>query len=140
MKKHIAGAIWKGTVKEGNGTLSSKSKVLDGKQYSFKTRFEEGDGTNPDELLAASHAACFAMATSMMLGLEGFTPEALDATSEMTMDTDKLEIAKSHLTLKAKVPGISQEKFLEIANNAKQNCPISKVLKCEITLDATLEN
>ena len=139
MKKHTAAAEWKGSVKEGKGTLGSKSKVLNGKEYSFKSRFENGEGTNPDELLAAAHAGCFAMATSMMLGKAGFEPDTLHATAEVSMDEDKLEIASSHLILKAKVPGIDKAKFDEIANSAEENCPMSKVLNCNITLDATLE-
>lgn len=138
MKKHIAGAVWKGTMKDGNGTLSSKSTVLNGKAYSFKSRFENGDGTNPDELLAASHAGCFAMASSSILGKEGYTPDSLDVTAEITMDVENLQILRSHLSLNAKIPGITNEKFIEIVTIAKENCPISKVLNCEITLDAQL--
>lgn len=136
--KRTAQAVWKGTVKEGTGKVSSQSKILDNEKYSFKTRFEDGKGTNPDELLAAAHAGCFAMALSMILGEAGFTPDSLDATAEVTMDTDKLELTKSHLKLKAEIPNISQDKFLECANAAKDNCPVSKVLNCDITLDATL--
>ncbi|MGB3453789.1 MAG: OsmC family protein [Moheibacter sp.] len=139
MKKHNANAVWNGSVKEGEGKITTRSKVLDNAKYSFNTRFGDAAGTNPDELLAASHAGCFAMATSLMLGQEGFTPESLDANAEVTMDPSQLKIVSSHLTLKAKVPNISQEKFMEIVNNAKENCPISKVMNCEITLDATLE-
>src|SRR5690554_5906044 len=133
MKKDTAGAVWKGTVKEGNGVLSTKSNVLNGKMYSYNSRFQNGEGTNPDELLAASHAGCFAMATSLMLGKSGFTPDSLDATAELSMNYEKLQIVSSHLTLKAKIPGITEEQFQEIANNAKENCPISKVLNCDIT-------
>lgn len=136
--KRSAQAVWKGSVKEGTGKITTQSKVLDNEKYSFKTRFEDGKGTNPDELLAAAHAGCFAMALSMILGEAGYTPDSLDATAEVTMDVDKLELTKSHLTLKAKVPNISKEKFVECANTAKDNCPVSKVLNCEITLDATL--
>lgn len=139
MKKHNANAVWNGSVKEGEGKITTKSKVLDNAKYSFNTRFGGAAGTNPDELLAASHAGCFAMATSLMLGQAGFVPETLDANAEVTMNPETLTIESSHLTLKAKVPNISQEKFMEIVNNAKENCPISKVLNCEITLDATLE-
>ncbi|MFA7615184.1 MAG: OsmC family protein [Weeksellaceae bacterium] len=139
MKKHNANAVWNGSVKEGEGKISTRSKVLDNAKYSFNTRFGDASGTNPDELLAASHAGCFAMATSLMLGQEGFTPESLEANAEVSMDASQLKILSSHLTLKAKVPNISEEKFMEIVNNAKENCPISKVMNCEITLDATLE-
>ncbi len=139
MKKHNASAVWSGSIKEGNGKISTKSKILDNSNYSFATRFGDAAGTNPDELLAASHAGCFAMATSLMLGQAGFTPETLDANAEVTMNPETLTIESSHLTLKAKVPGITNEKFQEIANNAKENCPISKVMNCEITLNASLE-
>ncbi|MFA5620719.1 MAG: OsmC family protein [Weeksellaceae bacterium] len=139
MKKHNAQAVWNGSVKEGNGKITSKSKILDNTNYSFVTRFGDAAGTNPDELLAASHAGCFAMATSLMLGHEGFTPESLSANAEVTMNPETLTIESSHLTLKGKVPNISNEKFQEIAANASKNCPISKVLNCEITLDASLE-
>ncbi|MDD3458874.1 MAG: OsmC family peroxiredoxin [Weeksellaceae bacterium] len=139
MKKHNAQAVWYGSVKEGNGKISSRSKILDNTNYSFTTRFGDAAGTNPDELLAASHAGCFAMATSLMLGQEGFTPESLSANAEVTMNPETLTIESSHLTLKGKVPQISNEKFIEIATNASKNCPISTVLNCKITLDASLE-
>lgn len=138
MKKNKAGAIWKGSLKEGQGTLSSKSKVLDGKNYSFKTRFEDGDGTNPDELLAASHAGCFAMALSSILGQHGFTPDSLDASAEITMDMENLALTGSAIQLEAKIPNISEEKFLELAEMAKANCPISKALNIPISLEANL--
>lgn len=138
MKIHSANAVWNGSVKEGQGTITTKSQVLDKQQYSFKTRFEDGKGTNPDELIAASHAGCFAMAFSLMLGENGFTPEFIDAKAEVTMDPGKLELTDSHLTVSAKVPGIDDAKFQEIANMAKENCPISKVLNLNITMDAKL--
>ncbi len=138
MKKHVAYAVWNGSIKEGNGTLTTNSKVLDKQQYSFKSRFENGTGTNPDELLAASHAGCFAMALSLILGQSGFTPDSLDVKAEVTMDPEKLELTGSHLTLQAKIPNIDQAKFLECANAAKANCPISKALKFNISLDASL--
>lgn len=136
--KRTAQAVWNGSVKEGTGKISTQSKILHNEKYSFKTRFEDGKGTNPDELLAAAHAGCFAMALSMILGEAGYTPDSLDATSEVTMDTDKLELTSSHLKLKAKIPNISKDKFLECAHEAKDNCPVSKVLNCDITLDASL--
>lgn len=139
MKKHNANAVWNGSVKEGNGKISTKSKVLDNSNYSFATRFGDAAGTNPDELLAASHAGCFAMATSLLLGQAGYTPDSLNANAEVTMNPDTLTIESSHLTLKAKIPNITKEKFLEIVNAAKENCPISKVMNCTITLDASLE-
>jgi osmotically inducible protein OsmC len=138
MIKHSANAVWNGSIKEGSGKLTTKSKVLDNSQYSFKTRFENGKGTNPDELIAAAHAGCFAMALSLMLGKEGFTPDSLEAKSEVTMDADKLELTGSHLTLKARIPNIENDKFLELANAAKENCPVSKALRFEITMDAEL--
>lgn len=138
MIKHTAQAVWNGSVKEGNGQLTTKSKVLDASNYSFKTRFEGAEGTNPDELLATSHAGCFAMALSLMLGENDFTPDSIKAQAEVSMDPDELQISGSHLTVEAEVPEISEDKFKEIANAAKDNCPISKVLNCDITLDAAL--
>lgn len=138
MKKHKASAVWNGSVKEGSGTISTQSKVLDNTSYSFKTRFGDGKGTNPDELIAASHAGCFAMALSLILGENGFTPDSIDVNAVITMDADKIELTGSHLTLHAKVPNITQDKFLEIAEAAKDGCPISKALSIPITLDATL--
>lgn len=137
--KRTANAIWNGSLKEGEGKITTQSKVLDKSQYCFNSRFGEGKSTNPDELLAAAHAGCFAMALSMILGKEGYTPDVLDVSSEVTMDTDKLQITSSHLTLKAKIPNISQDKFMECANTAKDNCPISKALSLNITLDAKLQ-
>ncbi len=138
MKKHRASAVWNGSVKEGSGKISTASKVFDGQPYSFKTRFGEGSGTNPDELIAAAHASCFAMAFSLICGENGFTPERVDTTAEVSMNPDKLQIERSHLTLKAAVPDLDQAKFQEIANAAKENCPISKLLNCEISLEASL--
>lgn len=138
MKKHSASAVWNGSVKEGQGTMTTKSQVLNNQQYSFKTRFGDGKGTNPDELIAASHAGCFAMALSLMLGENGYTPESIEASAEVTMDPEKLELTDSHLTVSAKIPGIDDAKFQEIANMAKENCPISKVLNLNITMDAKL--
>ncbi len=140
MKKHTANAIWKGGLKEGEGKLTTKSKVLNNSEYCFNSRFGDGKATNPDELLAAAHAGCFAMALSLMLGEEGYTADSLDATAEVTMDTDNLKLTKSHLTLKAKIPNIDQDKFMEIANSAKENCPVSKALNLDISLDAKLES
>src|SRR5699024_3668479 len=133
-----AHAVWNGSVKEGNGKLTTKSEVLNATQYSFKTRFEDGKGTNPDELIAASHAGCYAMALSLILGEAGFTPDSIEAKADVTMDPEKLELTASHLTVKASIPGIDNDKFMECANAAKENCPISKVLNLAITLDATL--
>lgn len=136
--KRTANAVWSGSIKEGSGKVSTQSKVLDNHNYSFKTRFGDGKGTNPDELLAAAHAGCFVMALSLILGEAGYTPDSLEASSEVTMDTDKLELTGSHLTLNAKIPNISEEKFMECANAAKDNCPVSKALGFNITMDASL--
>lgn len=138
--KRTASAIWNGSIKDGKGTITTQSKVLEKSQYSFKTRFEDGKGTNPDELLAAAHASCYVMALSLILGKEGYTPDSLEATSEVKMDADKLELTGSHLTLKANIPNISNDKFMECAKTAKENCPISKALSLDITLDATLQS
>lgn len=137
--KRTANAVWNGSLKEGEGKITTQSKVLDKAQYCFNSRFGEGKSTNPDELLAAAHAGCFAMALSLILGKEGYTPDALDVSSEVTMDADKLELTGSHLMLKAKIQNITQEKFMECANAAKDNCPVSKALSLKITMDAQLQ-
>jgi len=136
--KQSATAVWKGSIKEGDGKITTKSKVLDNTSYSFKTRFENGNGTNPDELLAAAHAGCFVMALSLILGKKGFTPESLEATSEVTMDAEKLELTGSHLVLKARIPSIDEDVFMECASEAKAHCPVSKALSIKITMDASL--
>lgn len=136
--KRTANAVWNGSLKEGEGKLTTQSKVLENSKYCFNSRFGEGKSTNPDELLAAAHAGCFAMALSLILGEAGFTPDSLDATAVVTMKAEKLELTGSHLTLRAKIPNISQEKFMECANAAKANCPVSKALSFNITLDASL--
>lgn len=136
--KRNATAVWNGSGKEGSGHLTTQSGVLSNTQYSFNSRFAEGIGTNPEELIAAAHAGCFAMKLSFVLGAAGFTPESLDAKAEITLDPAKGEVTNSHITLKAKVPGITKEKFDECAADAKANCPISKLLKAEISLDAQL--
>lgn len=135
-----ASAVWNGSLKEGKGTISSQSGALKQMQYSFAARFEQGVGTNPEELIAAAHAGCFSMALSAELGKANFTPESIETTAVVTLDLhDKPTITKIHLTTKAKVPGIDKAKFDEIANGAKAGCPVSRVLAAaEITLDATL--
>lgn len=138
MKKHIANAEWNGSIKEGSGKLSTKSKVLNNTLYSFKTRFEDSQGTNPDELIAASHAGCFAMAFSLFLGQNGYTPDSINVTAEVTMNPEKIELTGSHLILNASIPNINKDEFLKIATLAKENCPISKALTIPITLDANL--
>jgi osmotically inducible protein OsmC len=136
MNRH-ATAVWNGSGKDGSGHLTSQSTALDNTQYSYKSRFEEGVGTNPEELIAAAHAGCFAMKLSFVLGAAGFTPESLEVTSTVTLDNGV--ITGSHLSLKGKVPGISPEKFQESAADAKANCPVSKALgSIAISLDAEL--
>jgi len=136
--KRNATAVWNGAVKEGKGKLSTQSGTLKDTPYSFTSRFEEGSGTNPEELIAAAHSGCFAMALSMILGEAGFTPDSLEVTSTVTMDAGKLQLTASHLVLKAKVPGIDQQKFKECAEKAKTTCPVSKVLNLDITLETSL--
>jgi lipoyl-dependent peroxiredoxin len=139
--ERTANAVWKGTLKEGKGTISTQSGTLKDTQYSFAARFAEGVGTNPEELIAAAHAGCFTMALSAQLTGAGFTPDTLETTARLTLDMhDKPTITKIHLTTKAKVPGIDKAKFDELAHNAETGCPVSRVLAAaEITLDATLE-
>jgi lipoyl-dependent peroxiredoxin len=137
-----ASAVWNGSLKEGKGTISSKSGAFNAMQYSFGSRFAEGTGTNPEELIAASHAGCFSMALSAELGKAGFTPDSIETTAVVTLDMhDKPTVTKSHLITKAKIPGIDKAKFDEIAAGAKAGCPISRLLagSAEISLDATLE-
>ena len=137
--KRTAKAVWNGSLKEGEGKVTTQTKVLNQSQYCFNSRFGDGKSTNPDELLAAAHAGCFAMALSLILGEEGYTADSLDVTATLAMDVDKLELTGSHLMLKAKIPNINKEKFEECANTAKDNCPVSKALGIKITLNATLE-
>ena len=134
--KRNATAVWNGSGKEGTGKLTTQSTTLKDTQYSYKSRFEDGVGTNPEELIAAAHAGCFAMKLSFVLGAAGFEPESLEATSTVTLDNGA--ITSSHIVLKAKVPGISQEQFETCTQDAKENCPVSKVLNAEISLDASL--
>lgn len=138
--KKTASAIWQGGLKDGKGLISTESGALKQNPYGFNTRFEGSPGTNPEELIGAAHAGCFSMALSMMLGEAGFTPERIDTIAEVTLDkqSDGFAITAVHLILKAKVPGASQEQFLEIANKAKAGCPVSKVLNADISLDASL--
>jgi lipoyl-dependent peroxiredoxin len=136
--KRTATAVWNGSGKDGKGNLTTQSTTLNHTQYSFKSRFEQGVGTNPEELVAAAHAGCFAMKLSFVLGAAGFTPDSLEATSTVTLNPEKGVLTSSEIVLLAKVPGISQEKFAECAADAKANCPISKALNMEISLDAKL--
>jgi osmotically inducible protein OsmC len=137
-----ASAVWQGNLKAGKGTISTTSGVLSGTQYSFATRFEQGAGTNPEELIAAAHAGCFSMALSAQLGEAGLTPDRIDTTATVTLEktANGFEVTSSHLDVKAKVPGASQEAFDKAANNAKAGCPISKLLKTNITMAASLQS
>jgi osmotically inducible protein OsmC len=137
-----ASAVWNGSLKEGKGTISTESGVLSKTQYSFATRFENGAGTNPEELIAAAHAGCFTMALSAQLGNAGITPESLETTAAVTLE--KLEagftITKVHLDVKARIPGVDKSAFEKAAADAKAGCPISRLLKAEITMTARLSD
>ena len=134
--KRTATAVWNGSGKEGTGTMTTKSTAINNAQYSYKSRFEQGVGTNPEELIAAAHSGCFSMKLSFVLGAAGFEPESIETTSEV--DLDNGVIKSSHLIVKAKVPGITPEKFQEAAKDAKENCPVSKALSITISMDAQL--
>lgn len=138
--KKTASAHWEGDLKTGIGSISTETGVLREAPYGFKARFEGGKGTNPEELIGAAHAGCFSMALSMILGEAGLTAESIDTTAEVTLDKqdDGFAITAVHLVLKAKVPGATQQQFDELTTKAKEGCPVSKVLKADITLDATL--
>jgi lipoyl-dependent peroxiredoxin len=139
--KRNASAEWKGGLKDGKGTISTDSGVLSNTQYSFSTRFEDGAGTNPEELIAAAHAGCFSMALSGQLAQAGLTADSIRTTASVTLEkTDAgFAITSVHLDVKARVPGAAEAAFTTAANNAKSGCPVSKLLKAEITMDATLE-
>jgi osmotically inducible protein OsmC len=133
-----ASAVWNGSGKEGNGQLNTQSGVLKDTQYSFNSRFADGIGSNPEELIAAAHAGCFTMKLSFVLGEAGFTPERLETKCDITLDNGT--ITTSHLSVKGSVPGISEEKWKECVKNAEQNCPVSKLLTqgAAISSEATL--
>ncbi len=135
-----AKAVWQGTGKDGTGNLTTDSGVLSATPYSFKTRFESEPGTNPEELIAAAHAGCFTMALAFQLQAAGFTPTELTTQAAISLDPDgaAFKISKSALTLTAVIPGIDQAKFDELAAVAEKNCPVSKLLNAEITLQARL--
>ncbi len=135
-----AKAHWVGTGRDGQGDLTTDSGVLASTAYSYKTRFEDQRGTNPEELLAAAHAGCFTMALAFVLQTAGFTPTSLDTEAAVSLEPEGagFTITRSTLTLRASVPGIEAAQFHELARTAEQNCPLSKVLKAEITLDAEL--
>ena len=139
--KRKASAVWQGGLKDGKGTISTDSGVLSDTQYSFSTRFENGIGTNPEELIGAAHAGCFSMALSGQLGNAGLVAERISTTATVTMDkTDAgFTVTEVHLEVSAKVPGASQEAFETAAKNAKEGCPISRLLNAKISMDATLE-
>jgi len=137
-----ASAVWTGSLKEGKGTISTATGVLKDANYSFATRFESQPGTNPEELIAAAHAGCFTMALSAQLGNAGMTAQSIDTTATVTLE--KLDsgfaVTSSHLQVKVKIPGADKAKFDEAAKNAKEGCPISKLLNAKITMDAQLES
>jgi osmotically inducible protein OsmC len=137
-----ANAVWSGSGRDGAGKLSSASGVLADTPYGFKSRFEDGPGTNPEELIAAAHAGCFSMALAFGLQGAGFTAEEIRTEAAVSLDPEGqgFKISKSALTLRAKVPGLDEAKFLELAQAAEKNCPVSKALNAEITLDAKLES
>lgn len=139
MQRH-ASAVWRGSIQKGQGQISTESGALKQLPYSFSTRFGEQPGTNPEELIAAAHASCFAMATSAALSSKGLEPLSLDvqATVSIQKEGDSWKVTSSHLELKAQVNDVTQGKFMEIAEDAKTNCPISKLLNTEISLDAKL--
>ena len=136
--KRNATAVWNGTGKEGTGNLTTQSTVLSQTQYSFASRFEQGVGTNPEELVAAAHAGCFSMKLSFVLVAAGFTADEINTKCEITLDPAAGAISGSHLTVTAKIPGISPEQFETAVADAKANCPISKLLNTNITHEATL--
>jgi osmotically inducible protein OsmC len=135
-----ASAVWNGSLKEGKGTISTESKVLSNAQYSFSTRFENGIGTNPEELIAAAHAGCFSMALSAQLGGAGITPDSIETTAAVTLE--KIDagftVTKIHLDVTAKIPGADPAAFEKAAQDAKAGCPISRLLKAEITMTTKL--
>ena len=136
-----AWAVWKGDIKEGGGVISTETGVLKEAPYGFKSRFENGKGTNPEELIAAAHAGCFSMALSLMLGEAGLTPERIETHAEVTIEKigEGFEITASHLSVAVKIRVVNNEKFQEVANKAKEGCPVSKLMKARITMDARLE-
>ncbi len=139
--KRNASAVWRGDVKGGKGNISTESGVLKDTQYSFGTRFENGSGTNPEELIAAAHAGCFSMAFSAELAQAGITPESIHTTATVTLENTDAgwTVTQSHLDVTAKIPGVDQAKFTIAANAAKVGCPISRLLEANVTMDARLE-
>jgi lipoyl-dependent peroxiredoxin len=139
--ERTASAVWNGSLKDGKGSISTQSGILSDAPYSFVTRFENGKGTNPEELIAAAHAGCFTMALSAQLGTMNFTPQSLRTSAKVTLE--KLDagwtISKIHLDVSARIPGITASAFESAAASAKANCPVSRLFKAEITMDAHLE-
>ncbi len=135
MKRH-ATAVWQGTGKEGKGNLTTQSNILDKTQYSFSSRFEEGTGTNPEELVAAAHAGCFSMKLSFVLNAAGFTADSIETRCDITLADGS--ITESHLNVKASIPGINEEQFAAAVADAKASCPISKLYNTNITHEAVL--
>jgi osmotically inducible protein OsmC len=134
-------AVWKGGIKDGDGTISTEAGVLNEAPYGFKSRFENGKGTNPEELIAAAHAACFSMALSLMLGESGMTPERIETHAVVNIEKvgDGFDIISSHLNVVVKIRLGNKERFEEIANKAKAGCPVSKLMNAKITMEARLE-
>lgn len=139
--KRKASAVWEGGLKDGKGSISTESGVLKQTQYSFGTRFENGVGTNPEELIAAAHAGCFSMAFSAELGKAGITPKSIQTTATITLEKTEggFSVTSSHLEVQASVPGADRNKVMEIAEGAKKGCPISKLLNANITMAATVQ-
>ena len=137
-----ATAVWQGGLQDGKGTITTDSGVLKDTQYSFKTRFEDGVGTNPEELIAAAHAGCFAMALSMILGTKGMKAESIKTQATVTLEKvgEGFEVTSSHLDVDVRIPGANQAAFDEAAQAAKAGCPISKLLKAEISMTARLQS
>lgn len=140
--KRTASAVWQGGIRDGKGSISTQSGVLSGTQYSYSTRFEDGIGTNPEELIAAAHAGCFTMALSGQLGSAGMTAERIDTTATVTLDKTEagFTITEVHLDVKAKIPGANQAAFDTAAKSAEIGCPVSRVLNAKIIMTATLES
>ena len=140
--KTYGSAVWKGGIKDGKGAISTRSGALTEYPYGFSSRFEGKPGTNPEELIGAAHAGCFTMALSLILGEAGLTAERMETRADVTLDElgDGYAVTAVHLALNAKIPGADQARFQELAAKAKAGCPVSKLMKAEITLDATLES
>lgn len=138
----FASAHWQGDIKQGKGTISTQSGALKDEPYGFNTRFEDEPGTNPEELIGGAHAGCFSMAFSLQLGNAGYTPDSIDTKAKVTLekDGDGFSITKVHLDMTAKIPGIDDDEFQNIAKAAKEGCPVSKLLNADISLDAKLQS